>query len=100
MKHYRYVNDEVVQLIDGPYTGVQYQYGRVQFVPDEQKDILNLKFDYEILSGEVQDIAEFQTYIGDLLLEIIEDHVANNNVVYTGGIDENRTKDTSEPDSQ
>ena len=43
----------------------------------------------------------FETYIGDILQELIHEGIEKNSLTYTGGIDnENRTGDPIEPDSQ
>lgn len=87
MKHYKIVNDEIVQLVEGPYLGIQYQYHKVQLL--EENDALKLKFEYTILSGSPSDVPEFQQYIGSILHEIIEEQLAAHNIVFTGGVDEN-----------
>lgn len=85
MKPFKIVNDEVVQLIEGPYMGVQYQYQRVQLL--EEIDVLRLKFEYNVLSGEVSDVKAFEQYIGELLHGMIEEKLSDNSIVYTGGVD-------------
>ena len=90
--HYR------LKLTEGPYAGIIFSYGEVKF--DEQGDTLHLKFDYDIHYAEgvsyVQ--SEFEQYIGQLLQLILVEQLMKNEVVYTGGVDENRTTDSEQTD--
>jgi hypothetical protein len=74
-----------------------YRYGRVNLI--EQHDHLRVEFQYQVDTGEKFD-GDFVEYIGRILTELIEDGLANNNIVYTGGIDidENRAQDLSKSD--
>jgi hypothetical protein len=90
-----------LKLTEEPYCGIIYSYGMVSFHEDKENDKLNLKFEYEILDyagKQINDKAEFEKYIGVLLEELIHIQIAENSVVYTGGVDENRTKDSDESD--
>lgn len=88
-------NDRI-KLTEGQYKGIIFSYGAVNF--EEDGDVLRLKFDYDIHEADgisyVQ--SEFEQHIGQLLQLILVDQLMKNEVVYTGGIDENRTTD-SEP---
>ena len=86
MKDYRIVNDEVVQLVEGPYSGITYRYGGVKLTPDYGTDTLKLKFDYEVVSGNLPEgVGEFHNYIGDILQELIVEQLGAHQVVYAGG---------------
>ena len=89
IKPYKVINDEVIQLVEGPYAGITYRYGRVQFTPDEVNDKLTLSFKYDIMEGSLDNVHEFEQYIGAILYELIEEQLGRNDVVYTGGVDEN-----------
>lgn len=97
---------EAIKLLEDPYSGIIFTYGKVSFDVDEANDHLKIKFDYDILhdpinprTGFVKE--EFENYIGDLLQELLHQEIAKNNVTYTGGIDdENRTGDIIESDSE
>lgn len=86
MKNYKIVNDTWVELLEGPYAGVVYKYGKVQLIEDGEH--LRIKFEYNLLDGSKLD-NEFVQYIGPILTEMIEEGVLNNSLVYTGGVDEN-----------
>lgn len=97
---------EAIKLLEDPYSGIIFTYGKVSFDEDDANDTLKIKFDYDILhdpnnerKGFVKE--EFEQYIGDLLQELLHQELAKNNVTYTGGIDdENRTGDIIESDSE
>lgn len=90
MKSYQIVDDEWIKLTEGPYAGTVYQYGKVELI--EEDDHLRVRFEYTIKDGSRRDSAFIQ-HIGPILTELIQEGVVKNNIVYTGGIDENRTKD-------
>jgi hypothetical protein len=89
-----------IKLTESPYSGIIFSYGRVGF--EEVDDSLKIMFDYEIhQNNNVEyDKQEFEQYLGDFLQELIVYGIQNNDLTYTGGVDENRTGDPIEPDSQ
>jgi len=94
-------NVEAIKLLEHPYEGIIYSYGKVKFV--EEGDNLRIKFEYDIIedADSIYDTKEFEHYIGDILQELIHLGIEKNNITYTGGIDdENRTGDIVEPDKQ
>ena len=42
---------------------------------------------------------KFKNHIGDILIDVLDEQLAKNQVVYTGGVDENRTTDSEQSDS-
>lgn len=90
---------EALKLTSGPYEGIIYIYGKVDLDADEEKDQVFVKFEYEILDYADKGISDpkaFETYIGDILTELIHRGIAENDITYTGGVDENRNEDSSE----
>jgi len=85
MKPYEIVDDQWIKLIEGPYEGIVYKYGRVQLI--ENEDHLSIKFEYELDDGSRLD-SDFVQYIGPILGEMIENGLMKNSIVYTGGVDE------------
>lgn len=86
MKPYKIVDDQYIELIDPPYTGIVYQYGKVVLLPDEDKDELKLSFEMNFISKKVpEDLKAFEQYAGDLLLDMITEKLQTNDIVYTGG---------------
>jgi hypothetical protein len=86
MKPYKIVDDQYIELIDPPYAGIVYQYGKVVLLPDEDKDELKLSFELNIFSDiKPDDIKAFTHYAGDLLLDMITEKLQTNDIVYTGG---------------
>jgi len=97
----KYTGLDAIKLTEHPFDGIIYAYGKIEFEEDEENDTLHLKFDYEILedSGKkFTDKKPFEKYIGDILQELLHEGIAQNNLIYTGGVDENRTKDSNESD--
>lgn len=91
-----------IQLTEGAFEGIIYTYGKVEFDEDEANDTVSLKFEYEILdyAGKgITDKQPFEQYIGKILEELIHQGIANNDITYTGGVDENRTKDSEQSDT-
>jgi len=84
MKPYKVVNDMWVELTEGPFEGIVYKYGRVNLL--EEDDQLRVQFEYERLDKQPH-THEFTQYIGPILVDLIEDGVMKNSIVYTGGID-------------
>lgn len=86
---------DAIKLTSEPYSGIIYSYGKVEFVPDETNSTLHLKFEYDVLDyvGKQFDLKIFEQYIGDILTDLIHEGIAANSISYTGGVDENRTKD-------
>lgn len=83
MKEYEVIEDEKIRLVEGPYKGVTYQYGGVQFNPDYLADTLTLAFDLTIIEGEQpKDKKEFHIYVGDILMELIEESRKNKTTIY------------------
>lgn len=77
---------DAVKLTEGQFSGIIYQYGKVQFVVDEENDTLIIKFGYNVLDGSPADEVAFKEYIGPILHEMIEEGVLNNDIIYTGGV--------------
>lgn len=93
---------QAIKLTAGAFEGIIYTYGKVSFDEDEANDKINLHFEYDILDYNdkgLTDKAPFEQYIGDILQELIHEGIEQNNLTYTGGVDENRTKDSEQSDS-
>lgn len=95
-----YVGNQFIKLTSKEYSGIIYTYGRVRLL--EEEDQLRVQFEYDIHENPVGfvDREKFKNHIGDILVDLLDENLLKNNVVYTGGIDENRTTDFDESDSQ
>ena len=101
---------DAIKLLEEPYSGIIFTYGKVSFDVDEPTDHLKIKFEYDILFDPAEspnnerkglNHKDFEQYIGDILQELLHQEIEKNNVTYTGGIDdENRTGDIIESDSE
>lgn len=93
---------QAIKLTEGAFEGIIYTYGKVEFNEDEENDKIHLSFEYEILDMNnkgLTDLKPFEIYIGKILEELIHIGIAENNISYTGGVDENRTEDPEQSDS-
>lgn len=72
---YKILEEDTVQILKGPWKGVIYEYGGVQFAPDEINQKLVVRFTYKIHSGTVFRKTKFKNYIGDILLEILQQQI-------------------------
>ena len=76
-----------IKLLQGKYKGIIYKYGKVGFAKEEKPDgTLPMKFDYEIIFNPHEessiDKQEFIDYIGDILIEQLEEQVKKGTAVY------------------
>jgi hypothetical protein len=80
-----------LQLTEGEFSGIIFSYGKVSFDEDYENEKLKVNFDYEIHDdkGLVYNKDEFKKELGDFLMELIVWGTEQNNIVYTGGTDEN-----------
>ncbi len=88
-----------IKLTEPPFDGIIYNYGKVDL--NEDGDTVRLHFEYEILDMADKGLTDkkpFESYIGKILEELIHIGIEENSITYTGGIDENRTKDSDESD--
>lgn len=89
MKDYKIV-DDVVSFEHGPYRGLSIRYGRVELIPEP--DHLRLAFEYDVVGGDVSmyNLDPLHRYLGEVLHEMIEEQRASRQLVYYGGVDEDR----------
>ncbi len=77
---------------DHKFSGVVYSYGTINLPEPDGNGQANLSFEYHIEDNNniPRDNfnEEFFTMIGDILVEIIEDRMAEGNLIYKGGTDE------------
>jgi hypothetical protein len=69
-----------LKVLQGPYTGVIYTYGKVQFEEDESGAECRLKFMFQIEDvpanlnkKELEEDTEFKNFMGDILTQLIEE---------------------------
>jgi hypothetical protein len=94
---------QLIKLTSGQYSGIIYTYGAVSFEEGTEGNAV-LKFDYAIHWScedliKDMDMTDFPTVIGNNLVDLITEQLARNEIVYTGGIDENRATDSEQSDS-
>jgi hypothetical protein len=82
---------DAIKLLDDPFSGIIISYGKVEFEEDDPNDTLRLKFEYEIhdkAGKDFTDLKPFEKYLGDLLQQLIHEGLEENNLTYTGGVDD------------
>lgn len=74
---------------EGKFAGVKIVLGAVKLEENKEQDNCTLKYEYDIIEGIVADSdkKEFDNYIGDTLMQMLDDGVKNNDLVYMGGTD-------------
>jgi hypothetical protein len=94
-----YNGNQLIQLTSNEYSGIIYTYGRVRLV--EEDDLLRVQFEFDIHENPVGfvDRDKFKNHIGDILIDLLEENLLKNNIVYTGGTDENRTTNSEQFDT-
>ena len=81
------VSQYFIEIEDHMYTGVKFTIDRVAF--DEDKG--TLKYNYDIIENKCPNYnqKDFEYQVGNLIMQMIEEGIKNNDLVYTGGVDEN-----------
>ena len=84
-------NQYSIEYTNGKYTGIKIVLGAVKLEENQKQDNCTLKYNYDIIEGIVEDSdkKEFDNYIGDTLMQMLNDGVKNNDLIYSGGVDEN-----------
>jgi hypothetical protein len=68
-----------IRLLEGPYKGTIYKYGKVNF--EEKDELMYLHFGYDVIEStdkkpsKLEKDNEFKNYIGDLLVEIMSSNI-------------------------
>ena len=75
-----------IKLISGPFADIVYKYGKVGFAPESEKvgEMLPMKFDYDVIFNPHEtdlDKQEFIDYIGDILLELLEEKLKDGTAI-------------------
>ena len=75
-----------IKIMDGQYEGIIYKYNQVKISETENADgQLPLKFTYDIMANpNKEDIksTDFRNYIGDILVEVMEEQLKNGKVLF------------------
>tara|TARA_X000001388_G_scaffold69010_1_gene57235 strand:- start:107 stop:424 length:318 start_codon:yes stop_codon:yes gene_type:complete len=75
-----------IKLTEGKFKDVIYHYGKVSFAPEENADgKLPMKFDYTVDKNpndiDLLDNQEFIDYIGDILIELLDEKVKDGTAI-------------------
>jgi ABC-type Fe2+-enterobactin transport system substrate-binding protein len=73
-----------LKVVQGPYLGVVYTYGKVTLHEDEANVQLNVKFDFKLdevpenlNKEELQNSEDFKNFMGDILTQLLEEQLNN-----------------------
>ncbi len=81
-----------LEIISGKFQGCVFNFDEVKFGEEENPDgTYTMHFEYNIVNEfklEDSDKDEFNKFLGDTLVNILEEQIAKSEVVYKGGIDE------------
>jgi hypothetical protein len=93
-------NVQALQLTEGKHAGIIFSYHKVNFEEDKDNDRLKIHFDYEIHDdcGVLFVKKEFEQELGEFLQELIWYGLEKNELIYTGGVDENREDNSEQSD--
>lgn len=77
-----------IKLTEGQYEGIIYKYGKVGIPPKVKEDAegkLPLTFDYTVVKNpkdlDILDNQEFINYIGDILVELLDEQLKNGQAI-------------------
>ena len=76
-----------IKITEGKFIGVIYHYGKVSFAPESEmkEGKLPMKFDYTVALNPTEynlnDNQEFIDFIGDILLELLEEQVKSGKAI-------------------
>ena len=75
-----------IKIMDGQFEGITYKYNNVKLSQTENADgELPLKFTYDIMANpNKEDIksTDFRNYIGDILVEVMEEQLKNGKIIF------------------
>jgi|SRR5687768_11817173 len=92
-----------IKFTDSEFSNIIFSYDRVEFIDDEENDVLTTRFNYTIHSGFLEETRRkaFEKELGDFLIEMVCDGIMKKNLIFSGGIDdENREDNTSSIDHE
>lgn len=85
-----------LKFTNNKFDDIIFTIGSVSFGEGEEEG--KLIYDYNVIEHTNPFIREeLDIQIGDLILQIIETGLKNNDLIYAGGVDENRNQNTEQP---
>lgn len=76
---------DAIKLLDDPYTGIIFSYGKVRVDVDQDNDTVYIDFDYEIVDfagKEIDDYDHLEKIIGLLLERLLHDATQQPNLTH------------------
>lgn len=89
---YSYVSkDDIIatKICEGKYDGIIYQVGRILFGAPDATGHRVMRFKYEIIKNptDIKIEDDFTSIVGDIIVEQIEEKLAEGEMVYANGTD-------------
>ena len=69
--------ERAVKILKGPYKGIVYQYGKIEFIPRKESDIPTINFDRAVrvcpeeLLNTISEDEDFNQIMGNILIELL-----------------------------
>lgn len=92
-----------VKFVDGEYSGMVLTFGDISFTENEDQDECVMSYHYDVIHNPLEtfDEDDFKQYVGDLLIEMIQDQLEREELIYAGGVDnEDRAEYSEQSDSE
>lgn len=95
-----------IKLLAEPYSGIIISYGKVSFdtiYGDSGEEHVKMSYAYTLHDDAGKDMSakqmkDFEVYLGNFLRDLIIYGIKENNIAYTGGVDESRENDPIQSD--
>jgi len=92
-------NDGLVQVIPVSLKGwdnIIIKIGQINFKENPENGTAHLQFNYDVIKGELkpEDKEEYEQALGDAIISHLEEQLKQKELVYYGGLDEDRVRDT------
>ena len=77
----------LVEFMDGPYTGVTYQFLTVRFIESRDGETMNVKYTGEIVSNpsDLPVMSDFDVFTAEVLHDILTREMSSDNLTYKEG---------------
>lgn len=75
----------IIKLLEAPYKDATYSYGAVSFGEGDDEAVMSFEYDVYNKDNFSYNVNEFETCIGDILVELIKNGIAENSIIYSGG---------------
>jgi hypothetical protein len=71
----------VIEITEGPYAGIKFKFGTISFKEVDDDGILS--YNYDIITGQPEDMKKFDHAVGDILSDIITEYAEEQDAIRT-----------------